>query len=375
MGMSRAQFWGELGHLSIIEPMILSAYESEERRIWLNDLESSPHGAPWHTSFHASAFPGDDPVACGRKAVYDLLDIPSPAPIGAKLRSIFDVGKNHELEWVRRLGYSGVLLSADQTAGDDTQTGFVDREHWLTGSPDVICVPPYWLQSHVVEIKTTSHEKVLAMQNDPEQTPWSHSKYLRQIKTYIGFAAELPFSPTVARCAHSGYLMRGSSCAFGPTEGPKLARHDGECDPELVRLAPPQDGTLIYASREDPLCVATYWITYDPNFLAAGRAKLAEWRDYFERGEIPPHPHEGQKSKWSVDPCQYCDYKAMFPKSKGGCKEDYTAKTTQLEDSALVDFASSVRPSYDYATARQRVLTRWGAEDRSTSTEREPVHA
>src|ERR1700723_1139590 len=143
MGLSRDEFYNSLfGASPIIESMLLAAYEREEQEIWRGDLESSPHGQKWNTSFHASSFPGDDPFACGRLAVYGLMNPPPNEPIAPWLRGWFDLGKNLELDWVRRLARDGRLLSVDQTARpNEPQTAFVDAEHWLTGGTDAIVLP------------------------------------------------------------------------------------------------------------------------------------------------------------------------------------------------------------------------------------------
>lgn len=356
MGMSREALWGELAGISVFEPMLMSAYRDEELRVWRGDLESSPHGAAWHTSFHASSIPGDDPYACGRRAIYELMN-PVGQPIEPWLRGWFDLGKALELEWVRRFAYAGQLLSADQTAGDEHQTGFVDDEYWLSGSPDLLILPPRWRRSHAVEVKTTSHEKVEAMLADPTNTPNSHEKYLRQLKAYLALSNELPFAPEVDVCRLSGRLLREGSCAQGPLGEYRLPYHQGQCKVDRIQLSPPIDGTLAYSSREKPLTIACYWVNLDPAFIAASRAKLAEWKDSFLRGELPLHPRNDERAKWSVEPCQYCSFK------KDICKPDFTKKITQLSESHLITYNQTYRPGYSYEATRQAVLDRWGVED------------
>src|ERR1035437_1442097 len=199
MGMSRETLWGLLGNLTVVEPILLSAYENEEYELWKQE-ENSPHGSPWHTSFHGSAFPGEDISVCGREQVYSLMNPAQESPIKPWLRGWFDIGSNLEHDWVRRLAKYGVLLSADVTGEDEHQTGLTDPEVWLTGAPDVIMLPPFWKKSHIVEVKTTEHEKVMKMIADPNDTPYSHQKYLRQCKLYISEANAQEWSPTVVVC-------------------------------------------------------------------------------------------------------------------------------------------------------------------------------
>jgi hypothetical protein len=351
-GLSRLAFWAAIGGVSVVEPILTTAYEREGLRAWRDGDGDAPHGQPWFTSFHASAFPGDDPLACGRLAMYGLMGLPDAEPISPRLRAMFDVGTDLEHNWVRRFAAEGVLLSKDVTAGDEFQTGFVDVEHWLTGNSDAIVLPPFWRKGHICEIKTTSHDKVESMRADPESTPWSHAKYLRQIKTYIGLAHEAPFAPTVTVCSESWALLSPLGLlAWCPI-------HESfECERETVKLEPPDDGTIIYSSREEPLTTASYYVTYDPDFMAQGRAKLAEWHEYFLRGELPPHVHEGQRAKWSVSPCQYCDYK------KTACKPDYEGKVRSVANSKAIEHAKTIRPDFDYDANRRAVLERWNAVD------------
>jgi hypothetical protein len=288
--------------------------------------------------------------------VYGLLDPPAPAPRKPFLQAWFDIGNALEHNWIRRLRNYGVLLSADVTAEDDFQTGFEDEEHWLTGSCDAIVLPRGWMKPHLVEIKTTSHEKVLAMRAEKPTFPLQHPKYVRQLKTYIGLAHEMPYTPTVHICNESGAIISSRDDYICPIHGQR-------CAFESIPLMPPDDGTLIYSSREDPLTTASFRVFYDPEFLAVGRVRLAEWRDYFLRGEIPAHPYEGRAKKWTAPACANCDFKGAF------CKTDYQNKTMRLSDSNLIGFARGIRPDYDLEQKRSSVLFRWGAEDLSRRQE------
>ncbi len=69
-----------LGISDLVDSITTEAYDHEEYNIWINSLDKSPHGYPWNTSFHASSYPGNREKACSRKALYELMDIPSPAP-------------------------------------------------------------------------------------------------------------------------------------------------------------------------------------------------------------------------------------------------------------------------------------------------------
>jgi hypothetical protein len=310
-------------------------------------------------SFHASAFPGGDPFSCQRLMVYNLLDPPSPEPVPPFLKGWFDLGLNLEHDWVKRLAAYGVLLSLDVNQDDtEFQTGFRDAEHWLTGASDAIVLDPVRRKAHCVEIKTTSHEKVIKMlASNGADVPKSHAKYMRQCGTYIALAHEEPFTPTVTVCTKSGLIMPPLQyCAAHrlETDRPHPLLHDGDCKPEQIVVKAPDDGTLIYSSREEPMTVASFNVRYDPSFMADGRAKLKAAQQSLLNQQIPDHPLEGKKAKWSVSPCQYCP-------SKKYCKPDYTAKITDLSQSHLIASSKSISPSWDYDEKRNAVLDRWGA--------------
>lgn len=344
--MSRAALWGALSGITPVEATLISAYENEEAQIWREGSGKNPHGQKWSQSFHASSFPGDDPAVCGRMQVYKLMDPFQAKPHEPKTRMLFDLGTAIEHMFVKRWSNYGVLLSADVTGDDQYQTNFEDPECWLTGSPDAIILPPFHTKAHVLDVKTTSHEKVNTMRDNPEATIYSHKKYIRQLRAYIAEAND-KFSPTVITCAVSGLLIKN-----GRDKCP--AYHGGKCRPKIIQVEPPDDGTLFYASREEPItCTASYYVYHDPKIIEAGKARLKEWREYFERDEIPPHVREGESSKWTIGDCQYCELK------KSICKIDYKEKTKKLSESALVEFNRKFNSDYDPIQARQEVLNRW----------------
>jgi len=354
MGLSRAALWALLADAGpVVAPILMSAYELELEREWREEVQA-PHGQPWFTSFHASSFPGDSDEVCGRRLVYGLLDPPAPGPRKPFLQAWFEHGSNLEHDWIKHFTSYGVLLTANVTADDDIQTGFEDEEHWLTGSCDAIILPRGWSKSHVVEVKTTSHEKVLAMLADTPSFPRDHGKYLRQLKTYIGLAHELPFAPTVNICDESGAIVPfGCDCPI----------HRKQCAFTTTTLLPPDDGTLIYSSREESLTVASFRAQYDRIHMERGRERLAEWRDYFLRDEIPPHPCEGRAKKWTSTTCQYCPLKAAF------CKADYTGNVTKLSESGISDYAQAIRPDWNLDEKRAAVLQRWNPTEEDQRAE------
>lgn len=358
MGLTRLQFYEALGaEISVVEPILVRAYEREAELEWRGGSNDSPHGSRWSTAFHSSSFPGEDPFACGRLALYGLMDVPDERPREPFLSQWFDLGTQIEHNQVRRFAQDGVLLSRSPAVGDDYQTVFVDAEHWLTGAADAIILPPFWRKGHNVELKSTSAEKISAMRANREDTPSSHAKYVRQLKTYIGLAYEQEFAPKVVVCSESWAIT--AEFPMGMRFCPVHQSFD--CGTEEVQLEPPTDGTLIYFSRDPErglnLDCVSYYVEHDPEHMRVGREKLVEWRDYFLRGEIPPHPHEGQRAKWSVSPCQWCSMKGRV------CKPDYTGKVGLLADSHAIAFTQGIREGYDYAAQRASVFARWEETD------------
>lgn len=343
--MSRAELWGALAGITPVESVLLSSYQQEDQEIW-RDEDVSPHGMPWHTSFHSSVFPGDDDSVCGREQVYGLMNPAPEKPFDLKTRGLFEGGHYIEHMHIKRFASAGVLLSADVTADDEFQTGFEDPDCWLTGSPDAIILPPFYTKATVLDVKSTSKEKIDNMKSDPEKTPYSHSKYIRQLKTYIGEANE-KFSPTVITCAISGVLIKN-----GTDKCPK--HHQGKCVAKVIKVEPPDDGTIFYCSREEPItATVSYYVQLDKEFLKSGKEKLIKWKQDFIEDRIPEHIHEGSSAKWSVKPCDYCNWKKSF------CKIDYKEKKTKLSESNLIEATKKVRPQYDPIRTRNEVLKRW----------------
>lgn len=304
---TRRELYNKLGLRTHIADAVLdAAYSIEEEQSWRDNLNSSPHGEPWHTSFHASSFPGDDEKACGRKAIYTLMDIPSQEPFSRAGRAVMEVGKAIEEQLVWRFYRSGVLLT--DSPGADTQIGFTDKEHWLTGSPDAIIKTPTKNPRPLpIEVKTKDGEVVIEMISKEKSYDEAHR---RQALTYIGLAKDYFESPD---------------------------------------LAPIKDGELIYVSRNRPSETHTYRFDYDAGFMEQGRAKLKIWQDNYLDELLPTRP---KSWRWTEQPCKWCNFKKI-------CKEDYKNEVTKLDKSNTIDFAKEIRKGYDYEKTRKAVLARW----------------
>lgn len=308
---SRNELYSRLGLRPHIANSILDvAYKTEEEQIWREDLQSSPHGQHWHTSFHASSFPGDDKKACGRKAIYTLMNIPPTEPINRLARTTGDVGKAIEEQLVWRFYRSGVLLSAKPD--DEHQLTFEDKENWLSGSVDaVIKTPSKKPRPLPVEVKGKDGEIIFEMQSKKRSYDKIHRN---QILTYIGLAKE-----------QQEYYW-----------------------PEL---APIVDGELLYVSRNRPSETHTYRFDYDAGFMQEGREKLRQWRDAYLDELLPERPRSW---RWTEQPCKWCNWKKV-------CKLDYKEKVSKLPESNTIQHAKEVRKGeYDYEKTRRAVLDRWG---------------
>jgi hypothetical protein len=340
--LTRSQLWGLLDNFTPVESVLLSAYENEEREIWRKGFGDKKG----HTSFTFSKFPGDDPGVCGRAQVYNLLRPIEEKPLTPKTRMLFDEGTAIEHMFVKRWSNYGVLLSADITGDDDFQTYFEDPECWATGNPDAILLPPFYTKSHVVEVKTTEQGKIERMKNEPDFFIYSHRKYVRQLQVNIAEAHD-KFSHTVITCEKSGVLIKNGQekCA---------AVHPGKCIPKVLKVEPPDDGTLLYASREEPLtCMMSYYVPHDPSVIIEGKKRLKSWKEDFINGILPDHVDGTNSKKWTSGECRYCDMKSI------ACKVDFKNKTKNLKDSELIKYNKKMKPDYDYDKVRSEVLDRW----------------
>jgi hypothetical protein len=245
------------------------------------------------------------------------MDAPEKEPASRWLRGLGEVGKGIELMFVQRFGAFGVLLTADQTAGDEYQTIIIDEDHWLTCAPDAFVVPEGWDRPHAVEIKGKALDVVKSMQR-LERGP--DPKHIAQVKTQISMA-------------HANHAD-----LFGRPD-----------------LSPCEDGSIFYFARDDPAVTFEFSFSRDDRFYQAGLKQLKKWQGAFLRGELPPHPFGGRE--WSQEPCKFCPFKKHI------CKPDELAGIDKLRDSHAIEFATEVRDVYDYDQQRASVLERWKVED------------
>jgi hypothetical protein len=292
------------------------AYADYEKEIWKKDLESSPHGRPWHTSFHASAFPGHEKV-CGRYALYTLLDIPPAGPIKPRLRALSEIGKAVEYQIVYRWGKAGKTIGGAHPLNDGDpikQVGFADPDTWLTGSSDsVLDVRPAWPAALPVDIKSKAHDVVESMKVGRQTYDIKH--YM-QLQGYI-------------------YLCNVFHEEMGWSD---------------MGLEPAKGGVIYYVSRQDPRFTHEYYIDANWTFIDAAVERMKKWREMFVNDELPERPKEW---KWMEEPCKWCNFK------RDSCKPDWKADVKKLSESKSVTFAKRIRPSYNLDTKREEVMNRW----------------
>jgi hypothetical protein len=305
--------FAKLGYTKpVVTPILNAAFKIEEEQIWRQDLQSSPHGQHWHTSFHASSFPGDNPKACPRQALYSLMNIPASEPINRAGRSVMEAGKAIEDIIVWRFYRSGLLLS--DPPDSEHQMGFEDKEHWLTGSPDAVLKEPKTNSPFVVEIKTKDGEVVEKMQQGLKSFDAPHRS---QVLTYIG-------------------LTR---------------KYQKDLWPELNKV---NSGAILYVSRNRPSEDHEYKFEYNESFMKQGFEKLSSWKNSYLEETLPQeykkkHPFNW---KWTEEPCKWCPVKRL-------CKADWKADITDMSKSHAIVHAKEVREDYNYNETRKAVLERW----------------
>jgi hypothetical protein len=347
-----------------VDPLTNQAYRFAEKLEAEKPRMGHQHDAPWHVSFHGSAFPGDDPKACGRRAIYTMLDIPRGG-FSRRSRQFMDAGKDLEVQLTRRWHAAGMLLSAPPDSAHQTQ--FEDPSVWLTSTVDALIVRPRSDRPFVGEVKNTSAEVMDAMKR---LLRGPHEEYVRQVKCEIGLAHEHgPWN--VIRCVNSGRL----AVQVGKRNGKipwVCPEHGGDKCLEEFTLRPVEHGYLYYVSRDDPQETREFYFENDPAFMDAGRKQLAVWRKFFEEGVLPATQVTGKHPfgwNWTTDdsPCKWCPF---GPTGSYVCKEDHAesvkrGKLLPLADSLAVEEAQEIRPEYDLGKVRAAVFARWAGSQQS----------
>jgi hypothetical protein len=348
--VGRMELFARLGRVTVAEAMIDEAYEYSAEQQWRNRHLDNPHGDSWFTSMHVSSFPGGDPRPCPRKLAYGLMAFAETETLPQKAAAAGRVGIASEDWIVSMLGLEGRLLSASVDA--EHQIGFEDADHWLTGSPDIICLPKFWNRPLVIEAKSAYLDVVQEMRNLQRPCIAGHA---RQCQGYvdIGYHVSPKLWPRVVVCKHTWRLAEEG---IEPVIDAMVCRDhgigaDSGCLIE-IELQPIQSGVVLYSARDHLEIRKSWYFERDEQRFQRGLGVLRQVQSHYAKDEIPPHPFGGKQ--WSAEPCKYCSMK------KNVCKPDHLAGVTKLTESHGVDWSKGTYgESYDPIAIRQAVLERW----------------
>jgi len=399
--LSLRDLYMKLGILSAVVPATDEAMMNRARRSYVDDEFDSPHKLAWNLSYHASSFPGDPADACSRALIYRMMNIPSgDGPMPPWVTATGEVGKAIEMDLVDAWFKDGRMLAIPEDPADPSihQLGFVDSEHWLTGSTDLPILPKGWRSPHIVECKAKDDEVLVEMLQGIVSVKDGQSvvtmrqpdkSHVIQLKTTIGLAHEYDWGKVdvCASCwrilhADVFYKLRGDR--INPAISPQRAAEDNLqfcpwCDAEQTvdvsfELRPPTTGEIYYASRSWPMGhprhgkrTKTFFYEHDHDFMARGREVLAEARDNFIAGTLP---RRASHMQWGQGACQFCRYKPQCRLDEGlePRKRKATLKKIDLlRDSSVVGHAKSVRPAYSYEETRKAVLDQWKNDGEETA--------
>lgn len=297
----------------LVDPLTDAAYEFVLQRKWQNDEGNSPHGHPWHTSFHASQFPANKDFACPRKAVYQMANFQTESAPNRKLVGQGEMGKAIEVAVTEKWEQFGILLSPPPTS--EFQLGAKDEESWLTCSFDSVILPPGTNRPVPVEVKSKALERVREMILG---TKGPDEQHVAQLKVQLYF----------------------------------LAKHQEEWWPNLE---PVEFGVIYYLSRDDPSVTKEFMVPLDKEWVEERIDILKLWKSNFlsktiEQRQEKSHPLGW---KWSEPPCKWCEMKRSV------CKPDFKSGIVNLAESHGVERTRSVRGNYDFSETRQTVIDRW----------------
>lgn len=387
-----------LGVLSAMEPATEEVMRNRAQRSYVDDDFDSPHKLAWNVSFHASSYPGEPSDACARALVYRMMNVPSAeGPMDPWVTSTGTVGKAGEMDVVDAWFKDGRMLAVpeDPTKPDVHQLGFVDREHWLTGSTDLPILPRGWRKCHIIELKAKSDDVIVEMLQgqilerdgvrvlEPRGPDVGH---VNQLRCTVGLAHEYDWGcvdlcPSCWRIIYADVFarLRPGHGRMNPAISDQRAAEDNLqfcpwCDAEMLDfrsfiLDRPTSGELYYWSRSWPRGhprhgkrTKTFFYDHDTAWMDRGRKVLAQARDGFLAGTLPERPKHMQ---WSALPCKQCRYRPVCRLDDGvqpGKRKATVEPVLELAKSNAVDLALSVRPNYSYENTRAAVLKQWNVE-------------
>lgn len=363
MGLTRAEFWSRIGLAREIDPLVTASYKFGALMAQLRSDQGEDHADPWHLSFHGSQFPGDNPNACGRLALYRMMDFARPM-MPRWLEQVAESGKAIENSLVAKWYYAGYLVSPPSFLPGVLQEQYEDEEHWLTCTVDSIVCWPRTTEPLVCEVKSKQADVIRAMQR---LTRGPDKRHVWQIKTEVALAHEA--GPIIVqRCFNTGrfaILVRKHNRQPGYHEVMVCPQHGHDRCLREVKLSPPDRGYLYYVSRDNPEDTFEFMFEYDPNWLRVGRSRLKRWREAFLSDTLPATNFDAKRFshpfgwQWTKDefPCKWCDFGQI-------CREDHRlavkrGTNIRLTESAGVDDAREIREAYDPARARTAVMDFW----------------
>jgi len=379
VGLSRGEFFARIGLLREIDPLLDLAFRFEEQ---VNAGKSDKGAAAehdWHVSFHGSQFPGDDPKACGRQALYRMLDMPRSTGSylfsARRLTQIADAGKDIEDRIVMRWHKAGYLLSIapfDPFGKKQKQDMYENEDAWLTSTVDSVVLWPRSVMPIVAEVKSKYADVIKDMRmliRGPDE------KHVKQLKTQIAMVrADMEENPrSVLRC-HNSDRMAIPMLQWTQDNGKPRPVIENLCPAHGTKdclyaqeLVPPEYGFLYYVSRDNPIDTHEFYYEYDRKFYEAGIEKLHEWREAFINDELPQTNFKEKRYAhpfgwlWGEQPCKWCDYgdvcRVDMKRSLEPEPED--RKPIRLSDSEAVLEAKGIREDYDIEKVRKRVYKRW----------------
>lgn len=321
-GVSRLELFRAVGIIQERIPRaakrVEEAAEEFEEREWKHG-KRHVHGRAWNTSFHASAFPGGvGEKRCGRRALYELLNIPREK-FSPKGRAYMDMGNAVEQHVLYRMGRGGLTLGGAvplQPYGENHQLRFVDAEHWLTGSVDVV-LDGRKLEQPVnrpvpSDIKSKSELAIINLRRgDQQPNP--------------GAIAQVLCYNHLSRLVHED--MGWAAMGLDPAAG----------------------GLVYHASRNNPMDTYEHWVPWDAEFVDVGLARLKEWIALFQKGELP---QRDKSWRWTEEPCKWCEFKKL-------CKKDVKEGVVELVKSNAVEQAVARDPGYNAVKVVSEVNDAW----------------
>lgn len=312
MGLTRLQLFKSLGAVKSgpdLDKHTKTAYEQLEETIWRGVQQK------YATSFWASNFPIDE-KSCGRMALYNLLNIPSPAPMSPHGRAVTEMGKAAEYQIVYRWGKAGYTIGGSMPLhyGDNIeQLALEDNNTWLSGNLDaVLDLRPGYDSVLPVDIKSKSDEVIRKMK---VALLSYENKHYAQVQAYI-------------------YLCN---------------LYHAEMGWDAMGLEPACGASLFYVSRENPRNTYEFYFKANWPLINLAIERLKAWKEDFIFDRLPARDTAW---KWSEEPCKWCE------KKKFACKPDNKNKIENLSKSGALEWAGTIR-NYSLPIVKEKVLGRW----------------